>query len=130
MNATALPANQVRDAGAVDEAFIRKALGEADLNALRLALYQATGDESLAEMRIEHVPARGGATTMTLLARDDHEQLKQKAVAFLMNDPEPGPKPADAELRRLMQMLTGETLSDKDFQYRRDIPAFDDFPRA
>ena len=47
---------------AADEAFIRNAVEEADLNVLRMALYQATRDESLLAMRVHRISVRGGAT--------------------------------------------------------------------
>ena len=42
--------------------FIRRALDSADLNALRIALYQATGDASLLAIKLTTTPAMGGAT--------------------------------------------------------------------
>lgn len=50
-----------RGSAAVDEEFIRRALADADINALRLALYQATGDESLLAVRLKVTPVYGGA---------------------------------------------------------------------
>lgn len=130
-----MPVNEAlkdRVAGDVDEAFIRRALDEADLNALRMALYQATGDEEFASMRLKSVKVRGGATTLVEVADEERDRLKDKAVEFLTGGVKgfSPTRPDDAELRRMMELLTGETLTDKDFAYRRDIAAFDEFPRS
>jgi hypothetical protein len=44
-----------------DEAFVRRVLKSANLNALRLALYYQTGDDSLARMKVLERPVQGGA---------------------------------------------------------------------
>lgn len=116
----------------IDEAFIRRALDAADLNALRIALYQETGDESLLRIPLTSTPVMGGATRNVEVAEDEREPLKQKVIEFLLNKPADfvETRPRGTELRRLMEALRNETLSDKDFAYRRDIPAFEEYPRA
>ena len=112
--------------------FIRRALDSADLNALRIALYQATGDASLLAIKLTTTPAMGGATRTVEVAEDERAGLKAKLLAFLQDMPAGFAefRPDDAQLRQLMEALRNESLSDKDFAYRRDIPAFDDYPRA
>jgi hypothetical protein len=44
---------------AVTEVFIRDAIDKSTVNALRLALYQATGDAILADMKVSKEPIRG-----------------------------------------------------------------------
>jgi 4-hydroxyacetophenone monooxygenase len=118
-------------AEAVDEAFIRRALDDADLNALRMALYQATGDESLLDVRLDQVSAYGGSSTMTTVAKEEEAALKDRAVAFLLALPADFPevKPSDADLRRMFELFRDEEITDKDWRYRRDLAAFDDHPR-
>jgi hypothetical protein len=53
---------ELRTHTSMDAQFLERALDGADLNALRLALYQLTGDESLSVMKTEIVPIRGGGT--------------------------------------------------------------------
>src|SRR4051794_28806857 len=103
----------------VDADFVRRAVEQADLNALRVALLHATGDSSLAAMKLNTVLVRGGATSMKVVAPEHHDELKTKAVSFLLNGAENVPEvpPSDAELRSLMVTLTGEELTDKDFAY-------------
>ncbi len=103
----------------VDSAFIRRAVELADLNAVRVALYQQTGDPELAALPVA-------------LQLDDagRELLISKAVAWLGDNARPGmpPEPPEAELRTLMNMATGEQMPDLEFEARRELPAFQDFP--
>lgn len=115
----------------VDEAFVRRAVESADLNALRLALYHCTREPELAQMSLTSVPVRGGATTMVVVDEQHHAELKERAVQFLLAEESLVPEvtPSDIELRQMMELLTDERLTDKDFAYRRDVAAFDAIPR-
>lgn len=116
-----------------DEAFIRSALDKANLNVLRIALYQATGDEALAQMRVVKKPIRGGAFYASVLADEHADEVKERALTYLMNAPEtstPADPPSAAELRRLMEMLTGDPLSDSAFRMGREELGLEDFPRG
>ncbi|MGH3249278.1 MAG: flavin-containing monooxygenase [Trebonia sp.] len=116
---------------AVDEAFIRRALEDADLNALRIALYQVTCDESLLAMKLRRTPAYGGTSTLTEVDADDHPALKAKALAFLQAKPVGFQEvtPDDDALRRMFEAFRNEKLTEKDWRYRRDLAAFDEHPR-
>lgn len=112
--------------------FIRNALSDVDINALRIALYQATGDESLAEMKVVQIPVRGGAYTLPSVAAEDQEVIEEKAHAFLMNAANRGPRdvaPDRAEERRLMEMLLGHELEAREFELGRGELAFEEFAR-
>jgi 4-hydroxyacetophenone monooxygenase len=111
----------------VDDALLDQALAEADLNALRLALYQATGDEELAEMPISRVEVNIGARDKAVLDTGSRAELRRKLVQYLRDGARPGPIPDDAKLRRMLALLTGKTLSDVQFAYHRTILAFEDF---
>ena len=82
---------------AVDSAFIRSAVELADLNAVRVALYQATKDPELAAL-----------PTAINLTDDQRELLIEKAVTWLESNAGPGmpPEPPEDELRQLMNMAT------------------------
>jgi 4-hydroxyacetophenone monooxygenase len=86
----------------MDETFIRKAVEGADLNALRMALYQATGDPDVAAMGLDHVVAPGGAGILTVVAERDRADLKERVVAYLLDGAsdhvyeDPGPYRASA----------------------------------
>ena len=104
----------------VDPAFIRRAVELADLNAVRVALYQHTGDPELAELPV-------------MLKMDDAQKalLIDKAVAWLVDHAGPADlaEPPPDELRVLMNMATQETMGDLEFEARRELPAFKPFPR-
>ena len=103
----------------VDSAFIRRAVEQADLNAVRVTLYQHTGDPEIAALP-------------TAINLDDagRELLIDKAAAWLEEHAGPGmpPEPPEAELRALMNLATAEEMGDLEFEARRNLPAFKDFP--
>jgi 4-hydroxyacetophenone monooxygenase len=103
----------------VDEAFIRRAVELADLAAVRVALYQATGDPEVERL--------GPVATLSVT---DRAALIDKAVAYLQQLPEGAtPRvPSEDELRHLMVMATGVEMTDQEFVARRDLPAFDETP--
>ena len=103
----------------VDSDFIRRAVTVADLNAVRVALYQQTGDPELAEL-----------PTAANLDEAQRELLISKAVTWLESNAGPAQlaEPPEAELRALMNMATAEEMGDLEFEARRDLPAFKEFP--
>ncbi len=104
---------------AVDSAFIRRSVELADLNAVRVALYAQTHDPEIA------------ALPMALNLDDDQRELLiSKAAAWLEENARPGmpPEPAEDELRTLMNLATQEEMGDLEFEARRDLAAFKDFP--
>jgi 4-hydroxyacetophenone monooxygenase len=103
----------------VDSAFIRRAVELADLNAVRVALYQQTKDQELASLPVA-----------AKLDDAERELLIDKAVSWLERNAGPTvpPRPTDEELRELMNMVTGEDMGDLEFEARRQLPAFEDFP--
>src|SRR3546814_1830926 len=67
----------------VDAEFIREAVDQAHVNALRLALYQATGDDELGRMRAE-IRNVGGREFLDYKLDDaDTARVLQKAVSYL-----------------------------------------------
>jgi 4-hydroxyacetophenone monooxygenase len=103
----------------VDEAFIRRAVELADLSAVRVALFQATGDPELELLG-----------PVAQLSPEDREKLIAKAVDYLRHDVADVTlvQPTEAELRHLMEMATGIPMTDREFLARRDLPAFDEVP--
>lgn len=114
-----------------DEAFIRGAVEQANLNALRLALFQQTCDPALTTMRIEPRAVRGGSMSVMVVAPDDRAALKEKAVAYLRGGPvAPCPAPDIAETARLLDLFGAP--ADDPMMLRRAVEelAFSDMPRA
>jgi 4-hydroxyacetophenone monooxygenase len=103
----------------VDEAFIRRAVELADLAAVRVALYQATGDPEVESLG--PVPQ---------LSPDDRDKLISKAVRYLQHEAAAVTlaRPSEADLQHLMEMATGIPMTEQEFLARRDLPAFDDIP--
>src|SRR5690606_509735 len=115
-----------------DATQIRAAIEQANPNVLRMALYHMTGDESLARMKVNKVPLRGGAFFGYLLDESHHEEVFSKAVDYLLTQPDPNDYeiPEEARLKEMMEMLTGGTpLSEGEFQMGREELALEEFPR-
>ena len=115
----------------MDESFVRRAVESADINAVRMALLTATGDEQLAAMKPVRAVVRGGAGITYALPAEDREIVIAKAVKFLLTEaPHHTPRTLDDdELRAMMENAAGgEPLTDEQFGVRRSIPAFDKFP--
>jgi 4-hydroxyacetophenone monooxygenase len=114
----------------VDEVLIAAALEHSDLNAVRLALYQITGDSALAKMRVERQPVWGGVFNMIGLAPEHHSEVKKRATTLLLDPPANFPPPHQIETAtRLMEMFCGEKLTENELRFGTEELAFDDFPR-
>jgi 4-hydroxyacetophenone monooxygenase len=103
----------------IDAAFIRRAVEAADLAALRVALYQATGDAELAAFGPvaqldEAEQARLADRTFQILSQgvDDLERRV----------------PDDEELRKLMDLVLGVPTRDAHFEVRKKFLAFTPYP--
>lgn len=116
----------------VDEEFIRRALDQADLNAVRVALYHATGDEALAAVELSRISVRGGQLIMVDVAEQDRQMVKDRAVDFLMNELEDFETTPvdDTRIRELMNTLRKEPISDRSFLSRKESLGFEDRPRS
>lgn len=114
----------------VSVAPIEKALLSADMNSLRMALYQATGDEALAGMRVVHQPVWGGVMMMDALAPEHHDEVRRKAKDFLLDMPDTvAPPPSIEHAHRLLEISAGAPLSLNQRTMGTEELAFDDFPQ-
>jgi 4-hydroxyacetophenone monooxygenase len=114
------------------EAFIRRAVETANSNALRLALYQLTGDPELAAMRPYRKEIRGGAMLQNVVRDEDLPSLREKAVQYLLAQEDPvvaPPAPDDAEKRRLIKIFNAQTVSENYMRFGIEELAYEDFPR-
>lgn len=120
----------------LDEEMVSRALDMANLNALRLALYQATGDEELARMNVVREPYWGGTFEMAVLAPEHAQAVKDKALAFFRSSaaaghlPEPVLASDEPGLRRMIGLFSGEEPNDYIFRFGREELNFDAFPRG
>ena len=103
----------------IDTAYIRRAVEASDLAALRVALFQATGDAELAEF--------GPVAT---LDDADRARLADRAALLLETRMDGFSRriPSDEELRELMDMVLGVPTRDEHFEIRRKFLAFTPFP--
>ncbi|KAM0082237.1 hypothetical protein ACKRZS_005605 [Fusarium odoratissimum] len=116
----------------VDDDFIRKAIDKSNLNALRLALLQVTGDPRLAKMSTRRRAIRGGAMFSHVLSDEDAPLLKEIAFNYLSqrkSDDAVPPPPSKEETRKLLDMFGDESIQDVEFNYNYEELAFEEFPR-
>ncbi len=111
------------DVGAVDPtvdgAFIRRAVEYSDLAALRVAVYQASGDAEVAALG----PVAG-------LEPADRERLVDRCVELIERDLASWTlrTPSDDEIRSMLDLVLGAPTNDGDFELRKGVLSFDDFP--
>ena len=115
---------------AVSDEFIRRALDQAHLNSLRVALYQQTGDPEIAAMKVETLSPPGTPFLVHVVAAESHALLKEKAFAYLSaRRGSSATVLSRAEALELMALFQGEDLNPADAGYGYEELAFDDFPR-
>lgn len=102
-----------------DRDFIARGLMSADLDAVRVTLFQHTGDTWLAAL-----PAAA------MMTDEQRVELRARATDWLVSNAssEPASEPALDELRVLMDLATGAPMGDLEFAARRDLPGFREFP--
>lgn len=113
----------------LDEAFVRRVLKSANLNALRLALYYQTDDESLRRMKVVERPVQGGALVGYLLDREHRDELIGKAVAYLLSGAQPKPEPTREQAIAMMPLFTGHAPRPGDAEFGYEDMGFGRYPR-
>jgi len=114
----------------VDEDFVRRAVDLAESNALRVALYQATGDPEVRDLEQITVHLRRGALVKQVISDADLPTLKEKAVQFLLENADSYQEtiPSDEELKSLMSLILGQEISDSYLASRKALVGFEEFP--
>jgi len=118
--------------------FIKAAVQGANANALRLALYQMTGDSTLSNMQVFKVPIRGGAMMDFNLSETDEEIVREKATAWLCeramssSKSDPPQEPSYDEAVKLMNLFCGQDNppTEPELALGYEELAFQDFPRG
>ncbi|MCJ1301266.1 hypothetical protein MMC08_004065 [Hypocenomyce scalaris] len=126
------------EAPEVGEQFIKDAVDGANANALRLALYQVTGDSSLGDMNVNKEPIRGGAMMDFNLSKEDEAIVREKALTWLLKEQSETPKPAPTHVPSLdegialMKVFCGEKNppGDAELALGYEELAFEDYPRG
>ena len=109
---------------------LEAALRQADMNVLRMTLYQLTGDPELAAMQVDRVPERGGAYVVPRLAERHRSSVLQKARDFLSRSPVPiSPSPSRDHAYEMMQLFDGRRMRENELRFGLEELAFDPFPR-
>ncbi|MBX3485796.1 NAD(P)/FAD-dependent oxidoreductase [Phenylobacterium sp.] len=130
MSQPATKTAEAPEVAAVDQAFLRRVVEQADINALRLALYQQTRDPELAAMPVVKLVREGSPFESSVVPSEHHQAVKDKAVAFLLAGAPRAPAPSRDEAGRMMEMFAGDTLSRSHLDYGYEDLAFEGFPRA
>lgn len=111
-----------------DRAFIERAVSQADPNALRMALYQATRDPEIADIPAQRVITAG--TERVVIDEADIARIQKLATDFLSEyrGGEVSEDLTEAELDELVQMAEARPISEFDLQMRRLLPSFGEHP--
>ncbi len=114
-----------------DPNYVERAVCFANINALRMALFQATRDPEIGAVAAQRL-LRGGSEVVEISATDA-DLIRRKAVEFLTSLPEEGkggPVPRDvsvAEREELVQMAEARQIAPSELDMRRWLPDFAEF---
>jgi 4-hydroxyacetophenone monooxygenase len=104
---------------------------KADLNALRMALLQVTGDPVFSEMETFKHPVWGGVFNVAMVNSKHHDTIKKRAMEVLLNRPvDVPPPPSFDEAKRLMELFTGDKYSSEYARLGYEELAFEPHPRG
>jgi 4-hydroxyacetophenone monooxygenase len=111
-----------------DCSFIERAVSYANINALRMALYQATRDPEIGAIPTKRV-VRAGAESLTI-EPEDQARIRRKAVEFLRihAGDQADQEISNEERDELVQMAEGRDVNAHDLNMHRLNPSFDEFP--
>lgn len=113
-----------------DIAFVRRALEQASLNVLRLAMIQLTDDDRLRNIPVLESPIRGGALIAYTVAPEYHELIRQKAFAWLQDVEAVVPSaPSRETAEALIENFAGQPLDPRERRFGYEELAFETFPR-
>lgn len=111
---------------------LRQILKKADMNALRLALYQQTADPDLKNMQVKLTGPKNNPYKIFRLNEADQHILIEKAADFLSLEPqdrELNMAPDFKEVRALVELFEGQTISNSIAVAAYEELAFDGFKR-
>ncbi|MBX3564154.1 MAG: NAD(P)/FAD-dependent oxidoreductase [Sphingomonas sp.] len=113
--------------------FIRRAVEDCNLNALRLALFQVTDDPTFAAFGVDQAPMNGGASLATVVRASDRQTLIDLAVEYLGQPLVTPTAPRPEAVRPLIEQFVGRPVNDDEFALSSEQLAFgsaiEDFAR-
>lgn len=103
----------------VDISTLRRAVEFSDLAALRIAIFQASGDEEIARLG-----------PVASLSPEDRARLIDRCVELMDADLDSWElrTPSDDEINMMLDMVLGVPTSPGDFELRKMVLSFEDFP--
>lgn len=108
---------------------IAGALEVADLNALRVTLYQLTGDVELRDMPLETIAIRNGRVFTKVLHHDYRDRLKEIATEYLSRESGEVPaRPDEARTLELLSLAAGEEIPQHMVRLAKENLALDGQP--
>lgn len=109
---------------------VREAIEDADLNALRMTLYQHTRDPQFAQMGVALKEIPGTPYEILEVPAQHHATLKQAAIDYLMNDNAPVRMDlTQEEVRELVDLFDATPATDSEARFAFEELAFDGFKR-
>jgi len=121
------------------EAFIRQAVDRADMQALRMSLFQITGEQWLLDVQADSAPAQDPLRMRTASDADDRDdsderagRIRELAVQLLTTGVGEVVEsvPTDDELRAMLTSFNGAEMEEAEYRLHRDELAFEPHPRA
>lgn len=111
-----------------DRKFVERAVADADVNVLRMALFQATRDPDIAAVHAERVA--GLVADTVVFSDDDTDLIRSKAVEYLMSGDlaDDDRTPSNDEITDLILMAEARHLASDDLLMRRRILSFPEWP--
>lgn len=114
-----------------DEAWIRQALSRADMNVLRVALYQHTKDPEIRAISAPLKGLPGNPYEIYRVSKEDQELLIEKTVTYLLDPDKPvNMAPGAEEVRELIELFEGKSVTDSAALSGYEELAFGGFKRG
>src|SRR3546814_640196 len=111
----AMSANATTADGNATPAFVRRAIELSDLNALRVAMLQVTGDPVFARIRVQQEPLNNGSSSITVVRPADRERLIERAQQYLSGKFSPPPPPDRDRARQLLETFVDRPVTEQEF---------------
>ncbi len=114
-----------------DKQLVRDAIEEADMNALRVTLYQHTRDSRFKDMGVELKTIPGTPYDILAVPEEHHDTLKEAAFEYLTNPEAPvRTHLSQEEVRELIDVFDSTPATDSVARFAYEELAFDGYKRS